>query len=315
MPPHLPPSLTHPATAAWVVAAPLWVSLAALVAVAWLSRPAILPMLRLWLLARAARKRTAVVDAALVFVPQLVTPAQLFLVGIALLVVLWAGLWLLATWWMSILFAPPALVGLVRLELMRREQRYRAHLEAALPPAVSRLAMQMASGQGFQTVLRRLSNDLPPTSPLGQEWRWLLARLGAPLRNGSLATAPQVVEALRLQTTSPSHRTLLEHVGVALGQTQDVLSARLKAAADALYAAERRRSTAQTELAQMKYSGWFVGGAGLALVAYIASIATERVVQVYSHPVLGVIAGVCASTLFAPIVGGMLLARVDAVEY
>ena len=83
----------------------------------------------------------------------------------------------------------------------------------------------------------------------------------------------------------------------------------------ALQRSDRRRDEAVTELAQMRYSGVAVGLAGVAMAAYLAWSQWERVALAYSTP-LGVVVGlVVLAALCLPIVGDLLLARVDDSDY
>jgi hypothetical protein len=124
-----------------------------------------------------------------------------------------------------------------------------------------------------------------------------------------------VVAALAAQTASHRHSTLLSHLSVAVGQPQDALARRCDAAYAALQASDRRRDEASTELAQMRYSGVAVGLAGLAMAAYLGATQWERVVAAYSTPLGAVVGSVVALALALPIVGGVLLARADDVDY
>jgi hypothetical protein len=162
--------------------------------------------------------------------------------------------------------------------------------------------------------LERVIADMP-TGPLRAEWSFILGRLGTPLANHSLATAGQVVAALAAQTPSARHATFLGHLEVALDQTHDVLTRRVMAAYSALQAAEQRRSQAATELAQMRYSGLAISLAGLGMAIYLVFTQQERFLAAYQGAP-GLIAGaVVVSALIAPLIGGMLLARAEELDY
>ena len=130
----------------------------------------------------------------------------------------------------------------------------------------------------------------------------------------------QVVAALRDHTPSHRHRQFLEHVGLALGTLHtpgrhDTVIRRVQAAAQALYKAEQQRSAAVTELAQMKYSGYAVGGTGLLLAVYLTLTQWERTRVAYGHPLGWAIGAVVVTALLAPLIGGVLLARTEDFDY
>lgn len=214
----------------------------------------------------------------------------------------------------ALVLAGPMTALLIWLLLRIAEQRYQTMLDRALPAAVGRLGAYLRGGSGIQPALARVVADLP-LGPLRMEWSFLLDALGTPLAGGRVATPQQVVAALAFQTPSRRHATVLEHLEGALGQTHDVLTRRVQAAARALAVVEQRRSQAATELAQMRYSGVVIGGTSAVLAGYLALTQWERMQRAYSGP-LGVIAGVLVGlAMLAPIVGGVLLARADDLEY
>src|SRR5581483_11236252 len=210
----------------------------------------------------------------------------------------------------ALLLSGPATAFLLWLLLWIRAQQYMTALDRALPAAVGRLGTQLRSGSGIQPALEKVVADLP-NGPLKAEWAYIIAHFGAPLPGGSLATPQQVVAALAAQTPSPRHARLLGHMEVALGQTHDVLIKRVQAAYSALHAAEQRRSSAATELAQMRYSGIAIGLAGVGMATYLALTQWARFTLAYQGPI-GLVAGVIVGTvLVMPFIGGFLLARTD----
>jgi Flp pilus assembly protein TadB len=249
-----------------------------------------------------------------VFVPELLSTEQFLLASGAALLVVWLPLWLIMPMLLALLLSPIALVIVIWLVLKFAEQRYVSNLDSALASTVARMSALLANGSGFQPVLRRIVDDLP-AGPLRQEWSFIVERLGMPVGEGGLATPQMVVNALRFQTPSHRHSALLEHLSVALGQTHDILVARMQAAAQSLHDADRRRSAAVTELAQMRYSGFAVGLAGMFMAVYLFTSQQERFWTAYKGT-LGMIAGtIVLSALVAPLIGGVLLSRSDDLDY
>lgn len=306
--------LTHPATAQFVLAVPLFLTLAALFIAALFSRNTLMPIYQTLLVRYSSRHRIQHVDPALIYIPELMTAQQFVLAGVVTLLGIGILLWFLGAAWLALVLSPFSTLLVMWLVLKLAEQRYKRRLEAMLAPTVARMAALLANGSGFQPVLRRMIEDLPE-GPLRQEWRFVVERLGVPLVAGGLATPQLVVDALRFQTPSYRHRVMLEHLAVALGQTHDILVRRLQAASQALYDSDRRQSAAATELAQMRYSGAAVGLAGLFMVGYLGVTQSERFLTAY-RGWLGVIVGVIVgSALLAPLIGGLLLARSDDLDY
>lgn len=308
----LPPT-THPESA-WLMTLtpPALAAAIILVATVLLRRPLVL-------LAATVRNRSVrgpahlTVPPALVWIPDTLAPEQLMAGCLAAAVSLAVTLTLVMPLPLALLSGAPValLVGWLMLTIAR--QRYVARLDAALPAAVGRLSALLKGGAGLRTALERIVEELP-SGPLRAEWEFLLSRQGVPLDNG-IATPQQVIAALADQTPSRRHATLLNHLGAAVTQPLDVLTRRCEAAYEALQVIERRRDEMATELAQVRYSGIAVGLAGIAMAVYLAWTQWERMVQAYSSPV-GVGVGILViSALCLPIIGGILLGRVDDVDY
>ncbi len=304
--------LTHPETAWIAVSVPLWLLLGGILGVSL--------TLRGWGLSACRRlieRRRATAgdeDPALLWSPPVTTPGQLFGASLAAVLLVTAALSLVATPFIALVLAAPAACLVIWAFLRAQEARYVDALDRALPAVVGRLCGYLRAGGSFQGALERVVADLP-AGPLRSEWTFLAERMAAPVTRRGLATPEQVVAALAQQTPSRRHATFLGHLEVALGQTHDVLTQRLGAASLALFAAERRRSAAATELAQMRYSGVAIGLAGLLMAAYLLVTQQDRVARAYQGP-LGLAAGVLvAAALLAPIVAGLLLARIDDIDY
>ncbi len=311
---NVPLHLTHGETAIWVVAFPLLLTLMVLVGVALAGRTALLPLAQRIILRYTLRKQPRFVDPALVFIAPIVTAQQLLLYAVLTLCGLLVLLWYLVPMYLVLVVAPVATVIVMRALLWIAERRYIARLDQALPATVGRYAAMLANGSGFQHVLEKILADLPD-GPLKAEWAWLQQRMGAVLQGGGPATPQVVVKALLEQTLSRRHRALLDHLAIALGQTHDILTKRMQAAAKAMHDADRRQSAAATELAQMKYSGFAVGLAGVFMAAYLGLTQWDRFVIAYGNPV-GVFAGlIVGAALLAPLVAGVLLARAEETDY
>jgi hypothetical protein len=198
--------------------------------------------------------------------------------------------------------------------LVAAQRRYVALLDRELTAAVGRLSALLKANTGLRPALERVIVGLA-AGPLRDEWTFLLTRQGVPLAGGSIATAQQVLSALADQTPSRRHAALLNHLAAAAGQPQEVVARRAEAAYAALQASERRRDEAATELAQVRYSGVAVGLAGVGMALYLVWSQWERVVIAYSSPLGLVVGSVVLAALSLPIVGGVLLARVDDADY
>jgi len=193
--------------------------------------------------------------------------------------------------------------------------RYVTALERDLTPTIGRLSALLRSGNSLRPSLIKLLTEMPP-GPIHAEWSFIVDRIGTPLINqDGIATPAQVVEALAVQTPSRRHATFLNHLTVAVGQSQDLLITRVTAAYDAIQVSDRRREEALTELSQMRYSGLAVGFAGIGLAAYLSWSQWDQVVIAYGSPE-GMLFGLLVVTALAlPIVGGALLSRAEDVDY
>jgi len=221
---------------------------------------------------------------------------------------------LIGSLWLALAAAPAAAALAVRVGFALAKRRYNRRLERDLTPAVGRLSALLGGGLGLRSALERLLSDMTG-GPLHDEWSWLLRQQGAPLADGSIATMRQVIAALATQTSTARHATLLNHLAVAADQPQDLQARRCAAAYAALQASERRREEALTELAQMRYSGLAVGGAGVLMAVYLIATQWERVLIAYSTPIGIAFAVIVVLALLAPIVGGIWFSRVEDVEY
>lgn len=313
--PALPQTMTHPESAMWSLVGLVSLALVAVIAVLIGGRWGGVQHLAQRQLVGRQRQLPAGLDAALVYVPELIAPARLLGLSAALVVVLASLLWMVAGVWLALLVAPIVFFLGIWLLLRSAELRYVQQLGGQLGAATARLSALLGSGQGFQPALDRVLGDLPPASPLAQEWGWIVSRLGVPLADGTLATAARVVVALREQTPSPRHRALLEHLAIALDQTHDILTRRVQAAAQAIHAADRRASAAAAELAQMRYSGVAVGLAGWVMAGYLGLTQFERVRVAYAGTLGLLIGSVVLLALISPIVGGVLLSRTTDLDY
>lgn len=312
--------LTHPETAWLVNSVPMALTVAALIVAVWLLRDQLMALLITASVRRAQRARqelpaALVPDAALYWNPPAVPPgAFLFSCGAAGLLLLIA-LGLMVPMFVSLVLSIPGVAGLAWAFTRLFEARSNARLDRDLTAAVGRMSAMLRSGNSFRQTLEKLVHDLP-AGPLRAEWAFVLERQGVPLSGrAGIATPQQVVAALAAQTPSRRHAALLNHLAVAVGQPQDVLVARVAAAYEALQASDRRREEAVTELAQMRYSGVAVGLAGLVMALYLVWTQWDRVVIAYSSPLGVVVAVVVSGALLLPVVGGVLLARADDIDY
>jgi hypothetical protein len=306
--------VTHPETAWLVDLVPLAATAGLIILVVLLFRGRLRAALDVYLLRRFGGPGGEAIEDALLYHPPIITAGQLLALCLAAVLVTLAVLSRLAPMLAAVVLSGPLTAVLVWVLLWAREQAYVAALDAALPAAVGRLEAQLRSGSGIQEALTRVMGDLP-ASPLKAEWAWFIDRLGAPLAGRALATAPRVCAALILQTPSRRHATFLGHLEIALDQPHSALVRRMAAAYDALLAAERRRSTAVTALAQMRNSGVVLFLATLTITLYLFAVQRARFFQAYSGD-LGLAIG-CgfAAVIVAPLIAGHLLARVDDVDY
>lgn len=306
-------SMTHPETA-WIVnAVPLLLTVATILLMTLLLRGKLRAALHTYLAQRAVQGSSPV-EAALLWTPPITSAGRLLTYCLLAVIAGLVGLSLLMPLFVALLLAGPATALLIWLLLWMQEQQYINALDRALPAAVGRLGTQLRSGSGVQPALEQVVQDLPP-GPLKAEWLFVIARFGAPLAGGILATPQQVIAALAIQTPSRRHAAFLSHMEVALGQTHDVLCRRIQAAYTALHSAELRRSQASTELSQMRYSGMAIGGAGLFMAVYLALTQWQRFVAAYTGPLGLVVGAVMGVVLIAPFVGGFLLSRAEDLDY
>lgn len=307
------PPTTHPESAWLVTATAPALAAATLLIVALLLRR---PLALLVAVARSRLRRPPThltIAPALVWTPETLAPERLVAWCLGIALVLAVALALVAPLHLALLLGAP-LTGLAGWGLLiAAERRYVAHLEAELTAAVGRLGALLKGGASLRTALEQIAAELP-TGPLRAEWSFLLTRQGAPLNDG-IATPQQVIAALADQTPSRRHATLLNHLGAAAAQPLDVLTRRCEAAYEALQAIERRRDEVATELAQVRYSGVAVGLAGIGMALYLVWSQWERVVRAYSTPA-GILVGLLViGALCLPIIGGVLLARFEDIDY
>jgi Flp pilus assembly protein TadB len=260
------------------------------------------------------RSETTTIDSALQWDPRPLDLERVLAVSaIGAGIVAGSGTLIVPTW-VVIALSLPVTMLVIAILLSIATRRYAATLERDLTPAVGRMAALLRSGNSFQTALERLTADMPGV-PLRDEWNYLLERVGMPLADGGLATPRQVVLALAAQTPVARHAFFLDHLSVAVGQPQDVLSRRCDAAYEAFLASERRRHETRTELSQMRYSGIAIGLAGIGMAVYLALTQWERVISAYSTPIGAIFGLIVGAALLLPIAGGMLLARVEDIDY
>jgi len=311
--PHLPAPQTHAFTAALMQAVPLWLTAVGIVVLSVALRGPLLAFMAQLVDRHTAHGRVRAVDEALLWTPPIVSPTRLLISTVAALLLLLVVTHRVVPLFVTLLLAGPVLVLLVWALLLVRERQYVHALDRSLPSAISRLAAQLRGGAGFQPALARVLQDLPP-GPLASEWTFLATQIFVPLCGGNRATPDMVVAALATQTPSVRHRMVLGHLEVALGQTHDVQLTRLTELADALFAAERSRSQAMTELSQIRQSGALITAVTLALSAYLLVTQPERVRAAYVGLSGMVVAVVVLAFSFGPLIAGMLLARVDDQE-
>ncbi len=308
------PPVTHPETAWLADLVPLAATIAAILAFTLIFRSRLGMALDAYLARRFSHAGSEQIDPALRWHPPIVTaPRMLTLCLVAMLAIL-VILSLIGPLLAAIVLAGPLTALLVWLLLWIEERRYVAGLDAALPAAVGRLEAQLRSGSGVQPAIEKVIADAPD-GPLRAEWAWFLGRLGQPLDGGSLATATTVCAALLAQTPAPRHATLLGHLEIAIEQPHATLVQRVRAAFEAMQAADRRASTLKTELAQMRNTGVALFLINVGITLYLFVVQHERFLIAYSNG-LGVIVGaVLALVICAPLLGGYLLGRVDDIEY
>ncbi len=300
---------THPESAWLALLPPYALAVAGLLAAALLLRGALRTLIATHMLRRGTADERALVWAA-----PIASPGQLMWMALAVGITLAFGASLYVSPFAGLVLAAPVTLLAVWGGLAIYEARYCARLDAALPAATGRLAAQLRAGNGFLQALERVLADTED-GPLRAEWSFISGASGAPLAGGRPAGLSRAVAALASQTPSARHATLLRHIEVAVAQPHDVQTQRIAAAAAALLDAERRRSAAVTELAQMRYSGIVVGAAGGVMSAYLALTQPARAALAYSGGTGLVVGMLVAAALFAPVAAGVLLARVDDLEY
>ncbi len=305
-------TLTHSESAWLALSAPLWLTVATILGLTLVLRGRLILAARM-LLARWFAREAPAVDPALHWLPPIATPARLLAISLLAALLVLAIISRMAPIFLAVILSGPATASLIWILLLAFERAYCDQLDRSLPAAVGRLATLLRSGAGFQAAMEKVTGDLPP-GPLRSEWSFVLDRTGIPVGQGSVATSTHVVAALARQTPSARHAIFLGHLEVALGQTHDVLLRRIGTAADVLYASERRRSAATTEISQMRYSGVAISLAGLAMSGYLAFAQQERFMRAYQGP-FGVIAAIIVvGALVLPIVTGILLSQADDID-
>ena len=138
--------ITHPETAWIALSVPLWLAMGTILLFALLLRGKLQTSLRVFLEQRAARGRSGVIEAALLWTPPIMSERRLLtcclLAVLAVLVVMSRAIPL----FVALLLSGPAAALLIWLLLWMQEQRYVAALDRALPAAVGRLGAQLRSG-------------------------------------------------------------------------------------------------------------------------------------------------------------------------
>lgn len=316
----IPNHVTHPESAWLVGIVPVALTVAALLLLVFMLRERLTRALVDLGVRRATEARRALPpgllpDAALHWTPASLPPGRFLAICTLATLALVVALGLVAPLYLALAVAGPAAAMLIWVLARSLEQRYASRIDNELTAAAGRLSALLRSGNSFRQAMDKLLADMAE-SPLQQEWRFLIERQGAPLIAAQgIATPQQVVAALAVQTPSRRHATFLNHLAVAVAQPQDVLVARCVSAYDALQASDRRREEALTELAQMRYSGMAVGLAGLVMALYLTWTQWARVIVAYSSPLGIAVAVVVVAALLMPIVGGLLLAQADDVDY
>jgi hypothetical protein len=314
------PGTTHAETAWFAASFPLWIMLALVLGGAAILRGPLLRLVQAELIRRARSRRAASgqgdtpIDPALIFIPVPLTAGQLISVGFGVVALGSAGLALFTPMFLALVLALPLGGATVWLVQWVAEQLYTAQIDRTLPAAVGRLSLQLRAGDSFVTAIEKVIADMKP-GPLHTEWSFLRSRIGRPLVSGLLAPTVQVVRAMTAQTASPRHATFLAHLEVALTQPQDAQVKRVAAAYEALLEAEQRRSAAVTDMAQMRYGGFVIGGAEVLIVLYLASTQTDRFLSAYTGPFAFIALPLLLIALAAPFLAGVLLARVADMEY
>jgi hypothetical protein len=312
--PQSAPTLTHAETAWLETSVPLFLTVGTLLLLALVLRGRLRVALTMLLLRRSVARQQALIDPALVWLPQIARETQLLGISLASTIGLILALSPVAPLFVVIILSGPAVALLIWLLLWVLERQYVSRLDSALTAAVGRLEAQMRAGSGLQTALQRVLIDMP-NGPLRDEWLFLVTKLGTPLGTGTLATPQHVVRALLYQTASKRHATLLGHLEMALEQPHSAMVQRVRAAYAALQTAEQRRSAANTELSQMRYSGIAISLAGLTMALYLIITQQARFAVAYQGFVGTLVGAVVVTALLAPLVGGYLLSQANDLDY
>ncbi len=313
-------TMTNPERAWLAVSFPLWIALLLLLGSLLLLRTPIVRQIGRMLAGRAARQRastgraTMTYDLALHLGADAVAPPLLLTIGVTVAIGGGGALSLVAPGFVPLLLALPLGYTAMRLAVGVAERRAIAALDRSLPAAVGRLGLLLQGGESYGVALERVTATLDD-GPLRREWQFLVDGSRAQIAGGLLATPEEVARALSAQTASVRHHQFLEHLAVGLASGIEPTRARVLAAYAKLLESEARMSSARTELAQMRYSGYAIGGASAAMFLYLLLTQQERFWAAYSGP-FGIIAAVpVALALAAPFVVGSLLSSVGDLEY
>ncbi len=307
-------TLTHPESAWLAVSTPIFLTIAGLIVLGLILHSGLGKSLVVHITKMMIPAPNFPVESALLWTPPVASESQFLSICLACALVVLVALLKAIPMFLALLCAGPLTAGLIYLAQRILQARYRNRLDKHLVAAVGRLGAQLRSGQGIQGALGRVILDLPE-GPLKTEWQFIVERMGVPLESGSLATPQEVVAALAAQTPSARHASFLQHLGVALTQTFDVLVRRVDAAYAALQHSEQRASQANTELSQMRYSGLAVGGAGLFMAAYLFFTQSERMQRAYTGPLGMIVGAIVIAALLSPLVAGVLLSQADDMDY
>lgn len=317
--PYLTPQLTHPETAWLIYTVMPALAILSFMIITLLLRPRI-AMLIVMARTRQAHQTLQHIpaaerpDPALLWAPETIPAAKLAGWGLGLAALIAGILVMLAPLGLALILGAPLAALAIWVISVDARNRYINALERDLTGAVGRLGALLRAGTGMRPALERICADIP-AGPLREEWHFLLTRQGMPLSGGGIATPQQVVLALADQTPSQRHATFLNHLGASVGQPQEVLAKRCEAAYSALQLSERRRDEAQTELAQMRYSGIAIGLAGIFMATYLIWTQWDRFIFAYSSSLGAIVGTIVVIALALPIVGGTLLAQVEDSDY
>jgi hypothetical protein len=298
----------------WLVSGvPVWITLATMLLAALMQRVRLLQALRV-LVARRYQRVTDPAWRLRHWHPAVVGAERLLaqMVLGAVLVVLLASR--LAPLELALVLSGPTAALVAWAGLLLAERRYVADIDRRLPGAVLRLGIQLRAGQTLARALQAIAADLED-GPLADEWRVLSALWSAPASSVESLTPSGALAFVAARTPSLRHRTLLGALAMVIDAPHTRIVRQVEAAGAALEAAERRRGTIVTELAQMRYSGIVVTMAGMAMVVYLVATQGERVARAYAGPGGALIGVVLAMVLCAPTVLGVWMARVEDAMY